>query len=362
MQRLPLPSISIGVSVVFDYCMGMKNRLVLLLVLTAAVGHGAPPMLHVTTNVLKTPEGKVVRLQGVNIASLEWSSRGENVMKSAQEVLEHWNCNCIRLPVAQDRWFGRTADQKDGGAAYRKIIADIVQFASDHGAYIALDLHWSNAGEWGKHIGQHKMPDDHSAAFWEAAAAEFRNHPAVLFDLYNEPHDVTWEIWQSGGSVSEKAKDGTAMPYHTPGMQKLLDVCRAKGARNVAIAGGLDWAYDLSGIVKGHALSDPNGNGVMYATHIYPWKGNWDKHVGIATTNYAVFVGEVGCEPKGKNEDPSTWAPKVLKYIESHRLNWTAWCFHPGASPCLIKDWNYTPTPYWGVYAKEVLQGSPLGR
>ncbi len=320
----------------------------------ASIAIAAPPELHVKGNRLLTSENKTVRWHGVNIASLEWSGRGENVLKSVKEVTENWNCNCIRLPLSQDRWIGRGSDQKDDGANYRKIVRDAVQLASSKNAYVLLDLHWSNAGEWGKHIGQHYMPDDNSVAFWESVSAEYADDPAVALDLYNEPHDVSWEVWQNGGTVTEKSKSGP-LTYHTPGMQKLLDVCRGKGAKNVVVAGGLDWAYDLSGVVNGHALKDDVGNGVVYATHIYPWKGSWDKHVTVATTNYAVLVGEVGCEPKGNNEDPSTWAPRVLAYIQQHELNWTAWCFHPGASPCLIKDWTYTPTSYWGEHAKKAL-------
>ena len=314
----------------------------------------APALLHVEGNRLKASDGQTVRWQGVNIASLEWSSKGEHVLNSVTEAIDHWGCNCIRLPLSQDRWFGHTRDQKDEGVAYRKIVQETVELASTKGCYVVLDLHWSNAGEWGQHIAQHFMPDDNSLLFWESVAAAYANHPAVVFDLYNEPHDVSWDVWQRGGAITEKSKTGP-LSYHSPGMQKLLDACRGKGAKNIVVAGGLDWSYDLSGIVQGHALADPQGHGVVYATHIYPWKGHWEKHVTVAITNYAVLVGEVGCEPKAKNEDPQTWAPKVLAYIDQNQLNWTAWCFHPGASPCLIKDWNYTPTPYWGKFAKQAL-------
>jgi len=343
----------------------MKNRILLRMVAAAVLGvlpsrtHAAPPLLRVQGNHLSDANGRPMRWHGVNIASLEWSSRGENVLKSTLEVIQHWNANCIRLPLSQDRWFGRAADQKDSGSGYRQIVEQVVEAASINNCYVVLDLHWSNAGEWGQHIGQHFMPDDHSVEFWQAVAARYQNNPAVAFDLYNEPHDVTWDTWQNGGAVAEKSK-GAVLSYHTPGMQKLLDVCRAAGAKNVVVAGGLDWAYDLTGIVQGHALADRAGNGVVYATHVYPWKKNWDRHITVALTNHPVLMGEVGCDPKRKEKDenPAVWAPKVLSYIAEHELNWTAWCFHPGASPCLIKDWSYQPTTNWGVYAKEALLGS----
>lgn len=127
-----------------------------------------PLPLHVESNRLKSPQGTVVRPQGVNIASLEWTSRGENVLRSVTVAIDDWGCNLIRLPLAQDRWFGRAREQRDGGVAYRQLIQQAVQSAAERRCYVVLDLHWSNAGVWGQNTGQHWMPDDHSATFWQA--------------------------------------------------------------------------------------------------------------------------------------------------------------------------------------------------
>jgi hypothetical protein len=56
-----------------------------------------------------------------------------------------------------------------------------------------------------------------------------------------------------------------------------------------------------------------------------------------------------------KQEEPSTWAPKILTYIDEHQWSWTAWCFHPGATPKLLQDWSYRPTTHWGAYVKRAL-------
>lgn len=314
-----------------------------------------PPALRVIGNQLRTPNGKPVRLQGVNVPSLEWSNTGdEKIRESVRVALDEWRSNAIRLPVSQDRWFGKAEGQTDGGKAYRSIVDSLIQDTSRRKAYLILDLHWSSAGEWGKNLGQHKMPDTNSLAFWQDAAVRYRNHSAVLFDLYNEPRDVSWEVWRNGGRVEEEDK-GQRFAYETPGLQGLLDAIRAKGAKNVIVAGGLDWGYDLSGVVDGYALADPKGSGVVYDTHIYPWKTEWDRKVSMAAARHPVLVGEVGCEPDPKQEDPATWAPKALAFIEKNRLSWTAWCFHPDASPRILSDWNYTPTPYWGEAVKKAL-------
>jgi aryl-phospho-beta-D-glucosidase BglC (GH1 family) len=322
--------------------------------LTGAEG---PPPLHVEGTKVKTPDGEVVRLQGLNVPGLEWGP-GEHLLDSVDAAVGDWGANAIRLPLAQDRWFGHTPERKDGGASYRRTVRDFVQKAAARNCYVILDLHWSNTGRWGEFIGQHQMPDDHSAAFWADAAAAYANHPAVLLGLYNEPYGVSWEVWRNGGAVGEKnpkAADGK-LDYHTPGMQKLLDVCRANGARNVVVVGGLDWGYELSGISKGFPLHDPEGNGVVYDTHIYPWKKDWDRWVTPTARKYPVLVGEIGIGKAGPQHDPRTWLPRALTYIDRHELHWTAWCLHPGAQPNLIVDWTYRPTEPFGVLVKKALR------
>ncbi|MDA0839794.1 MAG: hypothetical protein O3B01_29455 [Planctomycetota bacterium] len=44
--------------------------------------------------------------------------------------------------------------------------------------------------------------------------------------------------------------------------------------------------------------------------------------------------------------------------IVLHRLHWTAWSFHPKASPRVLSDWEYTPTPFWGAFVRAALRGA----
>ncbi|WP_309712038.1 cellulase family glycosylhydrolase, partial [Armatimonas sp.] len=211
-------------------------------------------MLHVEGTRLKDSAGRVVRLQGVNVPSLDWSNTGDHLTASLNRALTDWKAKLIRIPLSQDRWFGKSGDSSD---EYRIVVDGVVRQVAAQNGYVLLDLHWSNGGKWGQNIGQHCMPDDNSVLFWKDLAKRYANHPAVLFDLYNEPHDVSWEIWKSGGMVEERNEDpkrGLYLKYHTPGMQALLDTVRATGAKNIVVAGGLDWGYDLSGVLKGHAL------------------------------------------------------------------------------------------------------------
>ena len=162
-----------------------------------------------------------------------------------------------------------------------------------------------------------------------------------------------------------KNKDGTSHTIQGVGMQALVDAVRGTGAKNIIVAGGLGWAFDLTGIVNGYALDDKGGNGIMYATHFYNWHGGWAKNILGTAAKYPVLVGECGADinkmnfiPLNAQEDPYTWAPDAIGFIQKHHLNWTAWCFHTRATPDMILDWEYcTPTPFWGAFVKDALAG-----
>jgi hypothetical protein len=323
--------------------------------------------LNIRGNQVVDDHGKPVRLRGVNTAAMEWSSDGErHILQTVRVATRDWHSNVIRLPLSQDRWFGKAPEQRDKGAAYRVLVKQVVQLAAANGAYVMLDLHWNNAGVWGQNIGQHLMPDMNSVTFWKDCARTFLNNPAVIFDLYNEPHDITWDVWRDGGEVTESrpagARNGPFIPrtYRTPGMQALLNTVRATGARNLVVVGGLDWSYDLSGFMKGYALRDPTGRGVLYACHAYPFKGDtvekWLTKIDAALPHLPVIVSEFGSDTKpGEADKPNPWVVQVVDAMEKRKMNWTAWDMHPAASPILIKDWNYTPTPHFGEVIKAAL-------
>lgn len=333
--------------------------------IAASVSGKQPAEVHVVGRELQTADGKEVWLQGVNVVSLEYRLNGDHVTEAIGAAIDDWKANAIRLPVKESYWFGREKGQADGGLSYRNRVDAAVQEVIGRGAYLILDLHRFGA------------PRIEHVEFWRDAAAHYKNNPGVLFDIFNEPHSISWEVWRNGGWVGErrtqadedaflakseqaKAKEG----YESPGMQKLVDTIRGVGAHNVIIAGGLDWAYDLSGIVDGYALTDPSGNGIMYSTHIYNWKSDWAGKVMRAAEKHAIFVGETGADtnkmtfiPLDRQEDPYTWAPDMIGLIQKYHFNWTAWSFNPKTTPVLLLDWKFNPTPFWGVFVKEALSG-----
>jgi endoglucanase len=111
----------------------------------------------------------------------------------------------------------------------------------------------------------------YSPGFWSSVATIFKNNPAVIFDLYNEPHDTPivgndggWGCWQNGGA-SCTTTDGGLGTWQIAGMTELLAAVRSAGATQPVMLGGLGYASDLSQWLA-HEPVDPHQPAQLVAT------------------------------------------------------------------------------------------------
>lgn len=326
--------------------------------------------VHGNKLVWEDNENVEVVLSGVNVPGGEWTGTpsAEQWERNIQEAMNNWHCNVIRLAVGTKGWNG----EYDYGSAssYRDYVKKIISYAEKAGKYVILDMHEYNIFQE-KHV-----------KFWQEAAEMFKNNPTVLFGILNEPTPSNWDIWRDG--------DGGSKIGH----QKIVEVIRDTGARNIIVAGGRSYAKDTSGIVNGYALVDRNskgetnvGNGIMYDTHWYAWHGytpSWEKSIGPTRMQYPMVMGEFGWDANlnwelgkkkfepGDEQYHDKWFDHLLKWFDDYEqydnyMNFTAYSFHPSSAPAMLKspdefgndykDENYafTPTDYHGVYIRDML-------
>lgn len=322
-------------------------------VMLPAVSADASPVRHrwlhpasssrtftVVGNRVLGPDGRPFLVHGVARPSLEWSCTGQGLDGSdgipASDFVtmrQDWGANTVRLALSEQLWLSSAAAMPVAHtcAGYVRTVRTAVAAARAAGLVVILDLHWSDAGSALVQAAQHCAPDAHSVDFWRSVAAEYRGDGGVWFELYNEPHDVSWSVWRDGGAI---VCDGVAYP--AVGMQRLVDVVRATGSRNLVLAGGLDWAYDLSAV----AAEPLHGGGVVYATHPYVWKGNassWDVAFGALSRTAPVVATEFGrtdCAPSAPYDGA------LLGYLRAHGIGYTAWAWWAGGCgfPSLLAD------------------------
>jgi len=284
-------------------------------------------------NTVVGPDGRPHRFRGVARPSLEWNPAGEQLSLADYQRIAAWGANVVRIPLTQCFWL---SDSPNYDAGYRARVDKNVEWANAAGLDVILDLHRSDRGTPSVWPAQQRMADRRSVQFWSQVAARYRNNRRVLFELYNEPHDVSWTVWRDGGNSG----DG----FVVAGMQELYDTVRATGADNLVIAGGLDFAYDLRE-VRSYALT---GTNILYATHPYRPYANklpneWTTYWGYLADTHAVIATEFGDVSGNCAAD---YSAQLIDYAEAHGVSWLSWAWYPsGCSfPSLIADWSGTPT------------------
>lgn len=288
----------------------------------------------VVGNKILDANGKQVLFHGVDRPSMEWSCNGQAIGGGSGPIpasdfttmKNTWNANAVRIALNQDFWL-QGANRYC--SSYQSNVAAAVKNARAAGLVVLLDLHWSDQGNLGNtNPGQQCMADQNSVTFWKQVAAQYKSDPNVWFELYNEPHDISWSVWQNGGS---------ACGFNAVGMQQLYNAVRSTGATNMVVAGGTQWSSVLNGVPK---LS---GTNVAYAIHIYrqtagqSWStSGWDYQFGTTSSQVPVIATEFGDQVC----DGQPFDSQLLSYFHSHNVGYTGWAWWAGGCsfPSLITN------------------------
>ena len=295
--------------------------------------------------------GRPVRMLGVNRSGTEYECMdGRGPFDGPSDaasiaVMASWHINTVRVPLNEDCWLGiNGAPAAFSGAAYRDAIVAYVRRLHDAGLYAIVDLHWSAQGTLpadGKTGQGRKMADrDHAPAFWRSVGTTFRSDPAVVFDLFNEPHDISWDCWQKGCTTQDPT--GT---WQVAGYQSLLDAVRASGASNPVLVAGNRWAGDLRGWP--HGVQDPMHQ-LAASWHVYSPGPRLDSLRDLVVRPVAAAYPVVAAEFGEKDCAPS-WAHDFMDWADHAGISYVAWTWDSWSdcgNPVLITAYDGTPTAY----------------
>ncbi|HET9075948.1 MAG TPA: cellulase family glycosylhydrolase [Acidimicrobiales bacterium] len=295
--------------------------------------------------------GRPVQLGGVSRSGSEYQClAGKQVFDgpvgpASVRAMVAWHVDTVRIPLNEDCWLGiNHAPGATSGPAYRDAVAGYVHLLTGMGLAVILDLHWSAPGTT-RATGQMQMPDaDHAPAFWAGVARRFGPDPKVMFELYNEPHDVSWRCWRDGCVVGVTA---VTPAFRAAGMQQLLDAVRGTGATNPVILDGLGWAHDLSRW-KRYEPVDPR-HSLVAGWHIYgpaPCTGSCWSRTAASVAGVPVLVTEFGEFRCG-----ASYVDRLLPWLDAHHIGYLAWAWDTwsGCSgPPLLQSYGGVPAHAYG--------------
>jgi hypothetical protein len=302
----------------------------------------APGGYYVEGPTIYNAQGRPHLFHGLDRPSLEWAWNGDRLSPEDYRLMASWKANVVRLSLNQGFWLpGSSAYQ----AGYERVVEQNVANIEAEGMDVILDLHWSDRGDFATKPAQQRMADQNSLAFWRLVAEKFKGDGRVIFELYNEPHDVQWDVWKNGGASG----DG----FTVVGMQALYNAVRETGAHNLVIIGGLRFGYDLTGVPQNRI----QGYNITYASHPYNYSdkqpATWNAAWGFLAATDPIMITEFG---DTTGNCAATYYQQVVDYANTRKMSWTGWAWFVSgcAFPSLISDWSGTPTAA-GQVAKNAL-------
>ncbi len=287
-----------------------------------------PGRLSADGNRLVDPSGQTVFLRGVMPQGpAELHARNRFGRRLFDQIAAS-GANVVRIAVDPESYAG------DADYLWR-YLDPIVSWAGENGMYAIIDLHYigniaTGAGEE-MIVLEDLSPSELSLAFWTQTAAYFREAPHVIFEIFNEPANISAGVWRENA-------------------QGLIDAIRAQGAGQLIIAGGVEYSRDLSWVFE-NPLDDGN---LAYAAHIYPGHSPalWEHWFGQTAERRPVLLTEWGfMEDDGDSEhgylvgDAEGYAEPLLAYADERLAGWVACWYDDAWYPPMFAKGMKAPTP-----------------
>ena len=280
--------------------------------------------------------------RGVVLNGLETKPAASTVTQEAVIQAKVWGANIVRLPLGEQFWLSSNCDYSPG---YQTEVDQVVQWITSLGMVALLDLH-TNTLIGCQAGGPHNMADEaQSPIFWSQVAARYGSNPLVAFDLYNEPHDISNQVWMNGGLTVDRYAPFLA--YKAAGMQQLYNSVRNSGAENLVIASGLDWANDPPSQLL-------TGTNIVYAMHAYTCQDAPPPSCSSPTPYDPAlilnrWVSFSSSEPVAITEfgwpsqSDGTYARNLIREANSHGWGWIAFAWEDAPYPApfdLTEGWS----------------------
>lgn len=254
--------------------------------------------LSVKDNKIVNSKDDIVSFAG---NSFFWSNdyyRGNGFYNKdvAKWLMTDWNATIIRIPMAAD------PDIHDSYIYDKKTneekVTILVDAAIDLGLYVIIDWH------------SHRAEDNEKEAieFFTRMAKKYGKHPNVIYEIYNEPLNVSW--------------DTVIKPY----AEKVIEAIRKIDSDNIIVVGTPKWSQDVDNASKNPITGYKN---IAYTLHFYSgshkqWLMNKAKKA--LENGIALIVTEWGSVDADGSGDVDAESTKLwMDFMKANHLTHCNW-------------------------------------
>ncbi|ALJ01419.1 glycoside hydrolase [Rufibacter tibetensis] len=265
--------------------------------------------LRVVGNQILSASNKPVQLRGMSLFWSQWIGK-YYTPETVKWLKDDWRSTLVRAAMAVDN----DGYLKNPDAEKQKVIT-VVDAAIAEGLYVIIDWHDHEAE---KHTDQAK-------AFFSEMAQRYGDKPNVIYEIYNEPLNVSWT--------------GVIKPY----AEAVIAEIRKHDPDNIVVVGTRNWSQDVEAVANNPIA----GSNIAYTLHFYAaTHKQWLRDAAQRALNkgIALMVTEYGtCEASGDGYLDVTETKAWWKFLDDNKISWANWsladkqegtaALKPGASP-----------------------------
>ncbi len=290
--------------------------------------HGA---LSVTGARLTDQNGTPAVLHGVSLGWHNWWPRFFNAGAVA-EVVNVWGADVIRAAIGVHPAPGSWLDDPEGSW---RCLEGAVEGAIAAGAYVIVDWH------------SHEIETEAAKGFFTRVAERWGDTPNVIYEIYNEPVDDTWD------EVKAYSRE-------------VIDTIRAIDPDNVILVGSPHWDQDIHLVAASPLTGYTN---IMYTMHFYAATHKDDLRArtqAAIDAGVPVFLSECAAmEASGDGPlDYASWS-EWERLADRNGVSWVTWSLADKNESCsMIRDsrvpadggWTDGDLKEWGRFVRDRLK------
>lgn len=262
--------------------------------------------LHVDGTQLMNEKNKPIILHGMSSHGLQWY--GNFASEGAIRATADYGANLFRCAMYTE----------EGGYISNAALKNTLETAADNAIkedmYVIIDWHILSDGDPMRNV-------DKSAEFFRDLSAKYKDNPAVIYEICNEPNgNITWS--------------GNVKPY----AERIIPIIRAN-TDAVILVGSPTWSQDLHEIAK-NPLNEKN---IMYTCHFYAGTHTDWLRQRIMECGLPIFVSEWGTSAADGNSGVYlSEAQKWIDFMNEHKISWANWslCDKSESASALVQGAN----------------------
>ena len=275
-------------------------------------------LLKVAGNKIVDKNNQPVSLAGT---SLFWSNDGWGGEKyytanTVSWLKNSWNSKIVRVAMGVEDGGGYIGNP----AGNRQKVKTVVDAALAQGLYVIIDWHSHHAENY----------QAQAIAFFQDMARTYGTSPNVLYEVYNEPLQVSWS--------------GTIKPY----AEAVAGAIRAIDPDNLIIVGTPTWSQDVDAAAADPITRYPN---IAYTLHFYAATNKQslrDKAQTALNRGVALFVTEYGTtEASGNGTIDAASTQEWMNFMRQKGISHANWAFNDKAESASALKPGTSPTAAW---------------